>query len=231
MSVDARASLTPPDRPRPIPTRLDNATNRRMCAGACRDHAFRDRLLREIYNARERRVAPSYGFDVVLVLEHAWRAWWLEVVQQVVMLSVLIVALITCPAGTIIAVSVLAIWHLLRALPAWAERLTKYYSGRQIPIEIVQVRARGRVLGYCLLAAAVTLLVAMVAAFKASDRPEQLGESWFERTGLIGAVVILAVLALIVATATVVQLALSGQLRRREPQRSQKPGLADAGDR
>jgi hypothetical protein len=224
MSVDARASLTPPDRLRPTPTRLDNAANRRMCAGACRDHAFRDRLLREIYNAPDRRVAPSYGFDVVLVLEHAWRAWWLEFVEQVVLLAVVIVALIVCPACTIIAVSALAIWHLLRALPAWAEKLTHYYSGRHIPITIVQVRARGRVLGYGLLIAAVTFLGAMVAAFNASDQSAELGESWFERTGLIGALIILAVLALIVATATVVQLALSGQLRRREPQRSQKPG-------
>jgi hypothetical protein len=195
-----------------------------MCAGACRDHAFRDRLLREIYNSPGRRVAPSYGFDVVLVLEHAWRAWWLEFVQQVMMLSVLVVALISCPAATIIAVSALTIWHLLRALPAWAEGVTNYYSGRQIPITIVQVRARGRVLGYCLLAASVTLLVAMVTAFHASDQPARLGESWFERTGLIGAVIILTVLGLIVAMATVVQLVFSGQLRKGEPQRSQKPG-------
>src|SRR2546430_17680616 len=62
---------------------LENAANRRMCAGAYLDREFRDSVLREVYNDRNRRVAPPYGFNAVLGLRHARRARWLQTCQQI----------------------------------------------------------------------------------------------------------------------------------------------------
>ena len=91
--------MTPPAGPFP----WGNAANRRMCTGVYVDREFRDRLLRSVYGARKRRVAPSYGFDLVLVLAHAWRAWRLELAQDIIVLAILIGALIKEPLQTLVA--------------------------------------------------------------------------------------------------------------------------------
>ncbi|SJZ79926.1 hypothetical protein SAMN02745673_01492 [Marinactinospora thermotolerans DSM 45154] len=51
---------------------------RHLCAGTYVDRPFRDLVIRKVHNAPYRRVAPSYGFDLVPVLRHAWHAWALE---------------------------------------------------------------------------------------------------------------------------------------------------------
>ena len=96
---------------------------RRMCAGTYLDSEFRDRLLREIYNARSRRVAPSYGYDVVPVLTHAWRAWRLEMMQHAVVLLIFLFTLIAFPLDAIIAASILALIHFVHRLVRLANRL------------------------------------------------------------------------------------------------------------
>ncbi|OEV08347.1 hypothetical protein [Streptomyces nanshensis] len=47
---------------------------RHLCAGAYVDERFRDLVIDEVCTAPHRRVAPSYGFDIVPVMRHAWRA-------------------------------------------------------------------------------------------------------------------------------------------------------------
>lgn len=54
---------------------------RHLCAGVYVDRSFRDTVIRSVHNDPRRRVAPSYGFDVVPVVRHAWMSWSLEVGQ------------------------------------------------------------------------------------------------------------------------------------------------------
>lgn len=96
-----------------IPER-DTAT-RRLCAGTYLDREFRQRLLRDIYNSRKRRVAPSYGYDLVQVLRHAWRAWWLELARDAIAVTLFVAAAMTAPLGTLLMVGLVAVWYALRA--------------------------------------------------------------------------------------------------------------------
>ncbi|MFD3918527.1 hypothetical protein [Streptomyces sp. NPDC058595] len=51
-----------------------SAVTRHLCSGAYVDERFRDLVIDEVCTAPYRRVAPSYGFDIVPVMRHAWRA-------------------------------------------------------------------------------------------------------------------------------------------------------------
>src|ERR1035438_7969739 len=225
MSVDAlRIFAGPSAIPPANQAGFGNTANRRMCILTYIDHAFRDQVLHDVYNDRSRRVAPSYGFDVVVVLHHAWRAWWLELGQHLAILVVLAVALVHWPVDTVIAVSVLTIWYLILGLRNWGGGFAAYYAERSAGFDIRQIRARGKLLGYGLLSAFLVLLAAMVTAFGASARTGKLGETWPERAGLVGAGVVLAVLVIIVAAAAAFRLAWSRQLRTADPQRGRRSG-------
>lgn len=50
------------------------AATRHLCSGVYVDERFRDLVIDEVCTAPYRRVAPSYGFDIVPVMRHAWRA-------------------------------------------------------------------------------------------------------------------------------------------------------------
>ncbi|MEV0437567.1 hypothetical protein AB0I46_01340 [Streptomyces spectabilis] len=50
------------------------AATRHLCAGVYVDERFRDLVIDEVCTATHRRVAPSYGFDIVPVMRHAWLA-------------------------------------------------------------------------------------------------------------------------------------------------------------
>ncbi|MFJ1790904.1 hypothetical protein [Kitasatospora griseola] len=50
------------------------AATRHLCTGVYVDEEFRDLVINRVCNAPHRRVAPSYGFDIVPVMHHAWRA-------------------------------------------------------------------------------------------------------------------------------------------------------------
>ena len=92
-----------------------DAATRRLCAGTYLDRELRQRLLRDIYNSRERRVAPSYGYNLVQVLRHAWRAWWLDLARDAVAVALFIVAVLTVPLGTLLTVEFVVMWYALRA--------------------------------------------------------------------------------------------------------------------
>lgn len=51
-----------------------SAATRHLCSGVYVDERFRDLVIDEVCTAPYRRVAPSYGFDIVPVMRHAWRA-------------------------------------------------------------------------------------------------------------------------------------------------------------
>jgi hypothetical protein len=67
--------VAPPSEPAPTSPEVTlSAATRYLCVGAYVDTIFRDRCLREVYYQDKRFTAPSYGFDLVTVLEHCLRA-------------------------------------------------------------------------------------------------------------------------------------------------------------
>ncbi|MEU5902079.1 MULTISPECIES: hypothetical protein [Streptomyces] len=164
----------------------DRAATRRMCAGVYLDAEYRTAVIQQVYNARKRRVAPSYGYDLVPVLAHAWRAWWLATAANALIVAVLGVAYAARPAAAFLATAVLVDLTLLVSFAARSSGRT----GDGPP----RAHARG------LVAAALATVVA-VAIVVATDGPR----------GFTVAAVIILVLCLVLATVSVLrQLALNG---------------------
>ncbi|GLW62351.1 hypothetical protein Arub01_05950 [Actinomadura rubrobrunea] len=88
-------------------------TTRALCAGVYLDPEFRDDVITQVHNAPRRRVPPSYGYDVVPVVTHAWRAWRLEALRDAAVLAVLIGGWSVRPPAFFAAVGGLVLWHLV----------------------------------------------------------------------------------------------------------------------
>lgn len=80
----------------------DSAT-RQLCAGVYLDSKFRDSVIRRVHNDPRHRVAPSYGFDLVPVVDHARRAWALDRSYQASIVLVFITGLLTNAAAAVMA--------------------------------------------------------------------------------------------------------------------------------
>lgn len=109
-----------------------NTATRRLCAGVYLNRHFRDLVIRGVHNDCRHRVAPSYGFDLVPVLEHARRAWVLGTAQQIC-----VVALFTTGALTDVTATVLA-GCAVAAMPLAANASRAFLKA---------VRLKGRLLG------------------------------------------------------------------------------------
>lgn len=89
-------------RPREQYQDSDSQASYHLCAGVYVDRSFRDLVIRKIHNNSQRRVAPSYGFDLVPVVRHVWRSWYLDpgfrgpLSDALVLGSRLAVALVVC---------------------------------------------------------------------------------------------------------------------------------------
>ncbi|MFJ3799909.1 hypothetical protein ACIPSJ_26945 [Streptomyces sp. NPDC090088] len=81
------------------------AATRHLCAGVYVDERFRDLVIDEVCTAPHRRVAPSYGFDIVPVMQHAWRAAALRALPRTAVLAAVAGPLLTgsVPAAVLIA--------------------------------------------------------------------------------------------------------------------------------
>lgn len=109
-SLQALSSRVPADPDR----HTDHAATRHLCAGVYHDRSFRDLVIRKVHNDSRRRVAPSYGFDLVPVVRHAWYAWFLEMCHHTTFLAAVTVALALHHALAIVVVlCACAIWVLL----------------------------------------------------------------------------------------------------------------------
>lgn len=201
--------LPPEDR-----DRLHRAADRRMCAASYVDADFRNSLLNDVYNDRVRRVAPSHGFDIVFVLWHAWRAWWLDAVQNLVVLGVLAVGFLNYPMSTVIAVLALLIWHVLRNIlrlgPGW---FGYYYEGETSYFELKRIQARSKFQRRQLYVLGIALILAMCFSYRITGRAGETSAPWVARTGLLGAAAVVAYLAGTVAAAVVVRFIWLGHLR------------------
>ncbi|MGH3824504.1 MAG: hypothetical protein ACRDRA_16970, partial [Pseudonocardiaceae bacterium] len=86
----------------------DSSATRHLCAGVYLDRSFRDLIIRKIHNDSRRRVAPSYGFDLVPVVRHAWRSWSLD--------NGLALAIVNCLVGGLILGNQLAVVIVMCAI-------------------------------------------------------------------------------------------------------------------
>ena len=127
------------------------AANRRMCAGVYLDSDFRDLVLRSIYCGRNRRVAPSYGFSLIPVTVHAWRAWRLEVAQHVLILAIFVTAGVRVWRAAAIAATILAAAYVGRRLFPLIGEIAAFYRGRGSYLELEGLRKRQEPLGYAML--------------------------------------------------------------------------------
>ncbi|WP_329083881.1 hypothetical protein [Streptosporangium sp. NBC_01469] len=91
--------------------RQDTAT-RNLCAGVYLDPAFCRVVLRRVHNDTTRMVAPSYGFDLVSVVRHAWWAWGLEMAQHVCVLTIFAIGFAVDPLATFTVASGAGFWYL-----------------------------------------------------------------------------------------------------------------------
>ncbi|MFW6723268.1 hypothetical protein ACHZ98_24545 [Streptomyces sp. MAR4 CNY-716] len=98
------------------------AATRHLCAGVYVDERFRDLVIDEVCTAPYRRVAPSYGFDIVPVMRHAWRAAALSTVLRVALVgAVAVPALAGALPGAVLVGCGLALLWLLRVTRALRE--------------------------------------------------------------------------------------------------------------
>ena len=186
----------------------DSVAGRRLAAGTYRDRDLRDQVLRDIYNAYGRRIAPSHGFDLVLVIRHAWTAWWLETGQQLLLLGVLGCWFAVRPLDAFIALDLLALSDLLRRWLSWVLEYLGY-GGRRDPTrdrpEQVRERnlsIRGKLLKR-LLAAALAVLAALLLMSAASRQSRISAASWATATMFTVAGIMITLVVVLAVTAAV----------------------------
>ena len=72
----------------------DTEATLHMCAGVYVDRRFRNLVVRKVHNDARHRVAPSYGFDLVPIVRHAWRSWFFDTAYLLALLGILIASLV-----------------------------------------------------------------------------------------------------------------------------------------
>ncbi|HKS49873.1 MAG TPA: hypothetical protein VJT49_33155 [Amycolatopsis sp.] len=120
-----------------------NTATRRLCASVYLDRRFRDLVIHGVHNDCRHRVAPSYGFDLVPVLEHARRAWVLGTAHQICTLAVFTAGLLTDITATVLAGCAIAAMPLganvprtfLKALQLKGRSLSQKCLGKKVPSE------------------------------------------------------------------------------------------------
>ncbi|MFF2957173.1 hypothetical protein ACFVVU_38270 [Kitasatospora sp. NPDC057965] len=91
------------------------AATRHLCTGVYVDERFRDLVIDEVCTAPHRRVAPSYGFDIVPVMRHAWRAAALAAALRLTLVGAVVAPALAGALTTSILVACgLALLWLLR---------------------------------------------------------------------------------------------------------------------
>ncbi|WP_416901058.1 hypothetical protein [Micromonospora echinospora] len=105
-------NAVPPPRVAPSGSRPPSTATRHLCAGAYLDDGFRRACLNQVYHQRQRLVAPSYGFDLPLVLWHCLQARRLAVTRDAMVLGGLTIAVCMAPLGLGFIVAVLIALYL-----------------------------------------------------------------------------------------------------------------------
>ncbi|MER8071357.1 pentapeptide repeat-containing protein [Streptomyces sp. NPDC094034] len=90
------------------------AATRHLCAGVYVDERFRDLVINEVCAAPHRRVAPSYGFDIVPVMHHAWLAAALSALLRATVMGAAIFPVLAgaLPAAILVTCGLALLWLL-----------------------------------------------------------------------------------------------------------------------
>lgn len=177
----------------------DTAATRYLCVGVYLDRAFRDMIIRKVHNDPRHRVAPSYGFDLIPVVEHAWRAWALETSQQSCIFSVLAIGLLSNTPAGIMAVSWICLWKfaplMLRTAPKalWLNAkvmIARWFRQRGGSNEAARLR-ENRLLGASTGGCGLLIMVPLMTA-------------WFIHTPLKEVVLAAALLLLLIAAVSAI---------------------------
>ncbi|MEV0378984.1 hypothetical protein [Nonomuraea sp. NPDC050643] len=138
-------SSTVPDSDSGAP-RPHRVATRKLCAGVYVDHAFRDRAMREIYDDRQRRVAPSYGFDLIPVLIHARHAFSIAVLHDTLLLATVVAAVCYAPVAVLFIAGALTLCYATVSFGAMVWGYVHYLRERQTFSQLQQLHARRRVI-------------------------------------------------------------------------------------
>ncbi|QIB42111.1 hypothetical protein [Streptomyces aureoverticillatus] len=94
------------------------AATRHLCTGVYVDERFRDLVVNEVCTAPHRRVAPSYGFDIVPVMHHAWRAAALSAFLRLTLVGAVATPVFAgaLPTAILITCGLSLLWLLHRAM-------------------------------------------------------------------------------------------------------------------
>jgi hypothetical protein len=71
-----------------------SAATRHLCAGVYVDRSFRDLVIRTVHHNSQRRAVPSYGFDLMPVVRHAWGSGFLDTGLQLAIVGCLVSGLV-----------------------------------------------------------------------------------------------------------------------------------------
>lgn len=94
-----------------------SVATRHLCADVYVDRSFRDLVIRRVHNDARHRVAPSYGFDLVPVVRHAWWSWLLDTGQLLATLVILLASLtVAGPLAVVVVGCVVVLCLLLRGI-------------------------------------------------------------------------------------------------------------------
>ncbi|WP_017599859.1 hypothetical protein [Nocardiopsis lucentensis] len=117
------------------PTDTPTDATRHLCAGVYVDEKFRDLVLRRVSTTPYRRVAPSYGFDLVPVMRHAWWAAHLAALPRLMIVAAVIGPLLwrLTVASAVTVCGLVLLLLLRRALLLSAEITTseEHMGGRR----------------------------------------------------------------------------------------------------
>ncbi len=153
--------------------RVADAT-RHLCAGVYLDQHFRDEVIHRVHNDPYHRLAPSYGFDLVPIVDHAWCAWVLQTSRRVCVLAVLAISLTSNAPASIMAVSgVGLLWLARRTLRAAlavlrlkAKAVVSKWMRRQHATIEDDLREQVRLLAVCVGGCAMLIVVPeLIAGF------------------------------------------------------------------
>src|SRR5699024_499744 len=139
MTTTAHASFSPVHPSHPDHGAEPTGATRHLCTGVHIDESFRNLVLKEVCTAFARRTAPSYGFDLVPVMRHAWLALHLSTLSRLVLIAALItpylggltVATLLIIGGYVLLVLLERAWRISKDLARPEERSEERRVGKE----------------------------------------------------------------------------------------------------
>lgn len=131
MSITAHASSSPVSPPHPNHGEEPTGATRHLCTGVHIDEDFRNLVIKEVCTAPSRRAAPSYEFDLIPVMRHAWLALHLAALSRLGLLTALIAPYF---GGFTVTTLLIAGGYVLLVLLEHAWRLSKELTRPEEPL-------------------------------------------------------------------------------------------------